>query len=253
MSTRHTVPATLMAMSLAALLAACGKGKGSGESPSITPPVASTTAASSSVPEELRNVRYCEVIPVTRKGATLTAWVYNTLGLNDCPAAEWDALTEETVNEAYPSEAAKLNGPRYWVIDKLVASGSTTTGKTFNFGGIEMELRATLDTKVGESTVGDEIYTPNQVQRDTIYTYNAGQPVYELTSPEGDIYIMQSYSQAVDKDLTLDELASLGSKLKLPEGWSYSTRTLTEDLVLEIDGLAYVINDDLYNSYQRRT
>lgn len=105
---------------------------------------------------ELRNVRYCEVIPVTRKGLTLTSWVYNTLGLNDCPQSEWDALTEDEVNEAYGSVSAKLNGPRYWVIDGLAASGSTTSGQTFAFGGIEMALRATLDTKAGQATVGDD-------------------------------------------------------------------------------------------------
>jgi hypothetical protein len=206
-----------------------------------------------SVSGELRNVRYCEIIPVTRKGRTLTAWVYNTLGLNDCPACEWDALTEDEVNEAYGSVSAKLNGPRYWVIDKLVGSGSTTTGKRFTFGGIEMELRASIETKIREGTVGEEFYTPNQVQRDTVYTYKAGKPVYELTSPEGDVYVMQSYAQIKDKNLTIDDLASLESKLALPEGWTYATRTLTEDLVLDSGGLAHVINDDLYNAYQRRT
>ena len=209
--------------------------------------------AGQSVSKELRDVRYCEVIPVTRKGARLTAWVYNTLGLNDCPASEWDALTEDEVNEAYGSVAAKLNGPRYWVIDKLVGSGSTTTGERFTFGGIEMELRAKLETRLREGTVGEEFYVPNQVQRDTVYTYKAGQPVYELTSPEGDVYIMQSYAQIKDKNLTIDGLDSLGSKLALPDGWTYTTRTLTEDLLLDSGGLAYVINDDLYNAYQRRT
>ncbi|HEY0319540.1 MAG TPA: hypothetical protein VGC66_01065 [Pyrinomonadaceae bacterium] len=206
-----------------------------------------------SVSRELRNVRYCEVIPVTRKGVTLTSWVYNTLGLNDCPATEWDALTEDEVNEEFGSVGAKLNGPRYWVIDKIVGSGSTTTGERFTFGGIEMELRAKLDTKIREGTVGEEFYVPNQVQRDTVYTYGAGKPVYELTSPDGDVYVMQSYAQIKDKNLTIEGLDSLGSKLALPEGWTYTTRTLTEDLELDSNGLAYVINDDFYNSYQRRT
>lgn len=209
--------------------------------------------AGQSVSGELRDVRYCEVIPVTREGRTLTAWVYNTLGLNDCPAAEWDALTEEQVNEAYGSVSAKLNGPRYWVIDRLVASGSTTTGQRFNFGGVEMELRARLDTKLRQGTVGEEFYAPNEVQRDTVYRYRAGRPVYELTSPEGDVYVMQSYARIKDKSLTIDDLASLGDRLALPRGWTYSTRTLTEDLVLDSGGLAYVVNDDLYNAYQRRT
>lgn len=206
-----------------------------------------------SVSGELRNVRYCEVIPVTRKGARLTSWIYNTLGLNDCPATEWEALTEEQVNEEYGSVAAKLNGPRYWVIDKLVGSGTTTTGKRFTFGGIEMELRASIETRLGQGTVGDEFYVPNQVQRDTVYTYKAGRAVYELTSAEGDVYIMQSYAQIRDKNLTIDGLASLGSRLALPEGWTYTTRTLGEDFELESGGLAYVINDDFYNAYQRRT
>ncbi len=206
-----------------------------------------------SVSGELRNVRYCEIIPVTRKGHTLTSWVYNTLGLNDCPAEEWDALTEDEVNEEYGSVAAKLNGPRYWVIDKLVVSGASATDERFTFGGIEMKLRATLETNLRGSTVGEEFYVPNEVQRDTVYTYDAGKPVYELTSPEGDVYIMQSYAQIKDKNLTIDDLASLGSKLSLPEGWTYSTRTLTEVFELVTTGLAYVINDDLYNAYQRRT
>ena len=210
-------------------------------------------ASGQSVRENLRDVRYCEIIPVTREGAKLTSWVYNTLGLNDCPAAEWDALTEDEVNEEYGSVAAKLNGPRYWVLDKLVGSGSTTTGERFTFGGIEMELRAKLDTRLREGTVGEEFYVPNEVQRDTVYTYNAGEPVYELTSPEGDVYMMQSYAQIKDKNLTIDQLPSLGGRLALPLGWRYTTRTLTEDLELPSNGLAYVVNDDFYNSYQRRT
>jgi hypothetical protein len=205
--------------------------------------------------QPLHNVRYCEVIPVTRKRAKLTSWVYNTTGLNLCPAAEWDALTEEQVNEEYGSVAAKLNGPRYWVMDRLVASGSSTTDMKFTFGGIEMELRATLETGLREGTVGEEFYAPNQVERDTIYTYNAGRTVYELTSPEPErhVYLMQSYAQIKDKNLTLDDLASLGDRLALPDGWTYTTRTLTEELLLDSGGLAYVVNDDFYNSYQRRT
>jgi hypothetical protein len=149
--------------------------------------------------------------------------------------------------------AAKLNGPRYWVIDKLVVSGASATDERFTFGGIEMKLRATLETNLRESTVGEEFYVPNEVQRETVYTYEAGKPVYELTSPEGDVYIMQSYAQIKDKNLTVDDLTSLESKLSLPEGWTYSTRTLTEVFELVTTGLAYVINDDLYNAYQRRT
>jgi len=86
-----------------------------------------------------------------------------------------------------------------------------------------------------------------------VYTYDAGKPVYELTSPEGDVYIMQSYAQIADPDLTMDDLPTLGSRLALPDGWTYTTRMLTEPFELVTTGLAYVLQDELYNSYQRRT
>ena len=37
----------------------------------------------------------------------------------------------------------------------------------------------------------------------------------------------------------------------LLDGWTYQARVLTEDSELKIDGLAYLINDNLYNSYQK--
>lgn len=44
--------------------------------------------------EGVRNARYCEIIPVVRVRFHLVATVYNTLGLNDCPAPVWDKITE---------------------------------------------------------------------------------------------------------------------------------------------------------------
>ena len=205
-----------------------------------------------SVSRHLRNVRYCEVIPVTQEGIKQTAWVYNTLGLNHCPAKEWDELTEEEVNEEYGSVSSELNVPRYWVIETLIAAGETTTGETFTFGGIEMALRATIETFVTQKTVGEQYYVPNKVKRDTIFVYKAGELVYELTSPEGDVYMMQSYARIKDKHLTIDDLPSLGERLHLPPGWTYSTRRLHEDFELVAPGVAHVINDDLDNSYQQR-
>jgi hypothetical protein len=39
------------------------------------------------VVENVRDARYCEIIPIVRDGFHLAATVYNTLGLNDCPPA----------------------------------------------------------------------------------------------------------------------------------------------------------------------
>ncbi|MEM7134390.1 MAG: hypothetical protein AAF702_49425 [Chloroflexota bacterium] len=202
-------------------------------------------------PDDIRDYRYCEIIPVFRSGVTFNVEVYNTIGLNECPADPWDALDTEAMAESYDAAEVKLNGPRYWVINKVVGEGKTAAGKTVDFNGIEMNLAAIIETKLWEGTVGGKLYTENEVQRSTTYTYNARATVYELISPAGEVYRMQSYSQIIDPTLTIDDLETLGERLELPEGWRYQARVLTEDSKLIADGLAYVIADDLLNSYQK--
>lgn len=228
----------------AAVLAACGgRGRSSGSA---------ATAGDKPSSRELRDVRYCEVIPSITDGSTVTTSVYNTLGYNTCPAVQWAALTENKVNREFGSQSAKLNGPRHWVLDDIQASGSSQTGKTFTFGGIEMGLRATLTTQAGQPTVGNQFYAPNEVQRDTVWIYAAGKPIFELTDPQGNVYVMQSYAQIADRTLTMEQLPDLASKLKLPPGWGYQTETPSTELDLGSNGIATVVNDDLYNSYQKR-
>ncbi len=200
----------------------------------------------------LRDARYCEIIPSVQSGQTVNTYIYNTLGYSDCPAAQWNAITVAEVNQEFGSQTAQLNGPRHWVLDAISGTGSSVSGQTFTFGGLEMGLRGTIQTAAGQPTVGQQFYVPNEVQRDTIWIYLAGQPIFELTAPNGDVYVMQSYAQIVDPTLTYAQLPTLGSKLTLPAGWSYSTETLTTTLQLNSNGLATVINDNFADSYQRR-
>ena len=199
----------------------------------------------------LRDQRYCEVIPSVTQGDTVTTYIYNTQGLNLCPADQWDALSEDQVDQEYGSQSAKLNGPRHWMMDTLDATGSSGTGKTFTFGGIEMLLRGTLVTSVGAPTVGDQFYSPNTVQRQTVYTFDGGQPMYELIDPDKHVYVMQSYSQIVDPKLNINQLPALGHVLSLPQGWRYRERKPRHSIQLIATGVAYVVNDNLADSYQR--
>jgi hypothetical protein len=206
----------------------------------------------SSAKQELRNDRYCEVIPSVQNGSTVTSYIYNTLGFNHCPPGKWNKLTEAEVNQEFGSQKAQLNGPRHWVLDHIQSTGSaSSTGKTFTFGGIEMGLDGTLTTAAGQPTVGEQPYVVNQVKRDTIWTYDAGKPIFELTDPDGHVYVMQSYSQIVDKKLHYPDLPRLADLLNLPPGWSYTTKRLTHTLQLNSNGLAYIVNDDLFDTYQQ--
>lgn len=213
--------------------------------------VAQVEITPSVMPRDLHDVRYCEIIPTYRRGINLRTEVYNTLGLNDCPAEAWVALDSESLKAELGAVHLSLNGPRYWVLNELHAVGGVTlAGGTTTFGGVEMSLRGVLETRIGGDLVGDKLYTPNTVQRDTRFIYHAGTRVYELVAPDGAVYIMQSYAQLTDPALTLADLTDLGSRLTLPEGWVYRSRVLDEVLIVASGGQATVINDDFYNSYQ---
>lgn len=247
--TGHRLARATLAATALVLAATPALAQDASPAASPTPFVAPSIDPAASILDD----RYCEIIPSVTEGDTVKTYIWNTIGFNDCPTVEWIKLDEETVNAAFGSESAKLNGPRHWTLDAITATGgATSSGETFTFGGIETGLRAVLETPAGQPTVGDAFYVPNEVQRYTIFTFLPGTTVHELTDPEGNVYMMQSYTTIKDKRLSMDQLDELGSKLALPEGWTFSSRVLTERFDLVANGLAYVVNDDLYNSYQRR-
>lgn len=92
-------------------------------------------------------------------------------------------------------------------------------------------------------------YAEIPIVRTTRYAYNKGRTVRELISPTGVRYAMQSYTGS----LTEPGLKSLGTKLRLPARWTYSTRVLSSQLVLTTTGTAKIIRDDLLNTYQRES
>jgi hypothetical protein len=212
-----------------------------------TPP--DTGAQFTEPPDDLRDHRYCEVIAAFRSGLKARLEVYTTFGLNSCPGDLWDELDEDALAEELDAKAVKFNGPRYWVVNS-VESGEDGDSRTVDFGGIEMALSAVMTMK---GRGGQEPYSENTVKRTRAasFIYLAGNEVYELTSPEGDVYRMQSYSQVVDPSLAIDDLKSLGDRLELPEGWTFQARVLTEDSELMAEEEAYVVTDDLKNTYQR--
>jgi hypothetical protein len=200
----------------------------------------------------LRNQRYCEVLIGKRDWLKLEVRVFNTQGLNLCPEAQWRALTKESIVKEYDASIAILNGPRYWMMDEIQAAGNTVNDVKETFGGIDMNLRATVKLSLLKQLMGSKNYTANEVTRTTNFVYRAGSTVYELLSPAGDVYVMQSYSQIVNPALNMKDLPVLNEQLKLPAGWTYRSRVLDQDLSLVANGIAYVLQDNLSNSYQRR-
>lgn len=200
----------------------------------------------------LRNQRYCEILYGKRHWLNLEVKVFNTQGLNLCPEEQWKAITKESIANKYSASFVVLNGPRYWMMDEIQASGTTVNNVKESFNGIEMNLRATIDLGLLKQVFGSKHFTPNQITRTTNFVYKAGQPIYELTSPAGEVYVMQSYSQIINPALTMKDLPDLAKQLKLPAGWVYQSKIIDRDLSLVANGVAYVLQDNLANSYQRR-
>ena len=108
-------------------------------------------------------------------------------------------------------------------------------------------------TTVVADAIGQDSYTPTTVNRDNTWRFEAGNRVHELIDDEGNIYIMQSFAQIVDTELSHDDLETLGERLEMPEGWSYRTRILETDLDVQAVGTATVVQDELQNTYQWRS
>lgn len=213
----------------------------------------STTIADLSDPDDqdLYLVRYCEFLTVDLEGSAI-AEVWNTLFLNDCPQEAWDQIDLVAVAADVGSDLAIPNGPRYWVLDAIARGGDGTGSlEVRELSGIEMRSVTTVEL----ADVTDlSPYSETSVLRDTVFTFSAGREIYELTAPDGSIYVMQSYSEQVDPAQTVDDLSTLGARLDLPEGWTFEARVAAEDLdVMTVDGLATIIQDELKNTYQLRS
>ena len=205
------------------------------------------------VRDHMRGCRYGEIIVVTGGPLSFTGHVYNTLGLNDCPEASWKALDPKALKKECKADVVLLNGPRYFMMDRISLAHP---GGVASFGAAPNILRARhlADVRISLATIlkgRAKPYTDNAVKRTTMYLYRKGRLVYELIAPDGRLYVMQTYALIRDPNLTAAQLPSLGRKLHLPAGWRYRTRRLDADLVLRTSGTAYVLQDDLENSYQR--
>ena len=196
---------------------------------------------------DMRGVRYGEVLGIFARNDELEGEVYGTQMINDCPQELWDRLDAGEIAKDLGALFVKLNGPRYWVLDGLGSKVATIEPVMREFGGIMMRRIATIP--LGKQP-GGVPYMIRNVNRGSVFFWDAGKTVYELVDTEGRNFVMQAYCVGVDKTLTEENLASLGSRLALPEGWSFRTRVLEEELVVDTtDHLATVVQDELENTY----
>lgn len=212
--------------------------------------------------KDLHGVHHAEIVVFTKDqdGPGGFGMVYNTLGLTDEVSdeefdAQFRALDPEALATEFHGDVVWMNGPRRALMDRLTAS-VLDDGKITMVGPIPMRTVATMHLPDLDRFLASERppYTEMTIGRTTEWFFNRGRQVYQLVSPTGHVYIMQSASQHVDPDLTLDKLPTLGERLQLPDGWEYRTPTLDEDLVVRArrgGGDATIVFDEYENNYQR--
>jgi hypothetical protein len=197
--------------------------------------------------DDVRGVRYGEVIAVFARDGHFEAEVFGTQFLNDCPQDLWDGLDPSAIAVDLGALLVKLNGPRHWVIDGVGQKVNTLEPVLREFNGLLMRRLAVID--LGD-TPSSSPYTDNHVHRGAVFFFDAGKRVYELVAPDGLAYVMQAYCLAVDPTTDEGSLLTLGERLTPPEGWTYRTRTLKEDLVVDTTHkVATVLQDEFEHSY----
>ena len=190
-----------------------------------------------------RDMRFGEILVVKETGVE----IYNTTGLNDCPAKLWDKMDLDKIKQQFGAKAVQKNGPHFWMMD----SQTLLLGETASFGGIDARYAATLDPdtvqKSAKGSAPYKVFMPKKTQK---MVYSKGKAVYELVDADGNIYVLQAH----DEQFPIESLAKLGDKMKeLPKGWQFRTRILTEDLILDLgpDKTIYAVGDEFHQYYTR--
>jgi hypothetical protein len=213
--------------------------------------------------EDMRGRHHAEVLIMKRDpdGPGGAGDYYNSLGVvDDVPDGVFDArfraLDPEKLRQEHGGDAVRFNGPRRFLGNRFAAM-AFDEGRVSMLGPIPMYLYGTFVVPDFDAFVSGK-QTPYQEtvsRRTTTWFFDAGAEVYELVSPEGVVFVMQSASLKVDPGNTVDRLPTLGDRLSLPQGWQFRVRTLEQDLVMaaryDSDPPNTIVLDELENNYQR--
>jgi hypothetical protein len=200
--------------------------------------------------QDMRGYRFCEVGLITGTSQDdAIANIWNTTGACDPTPEQFDALDADTIAHENGAVRAWLNPVRHWMFDRLDV---TQAGNDKTFGGITGTWMGVAGAATLMQAAVQGSYQPGCIYRGNTFTFNKGSEVYLLDAPDGEVFIMQSFTQHWDPALSENDLAHLGGRLDLPGGWGFRAETLDRDLEVSSnpDNLAHLLQDNLHNVYQ---
>jgi hypothetical protein len=200
--------------------------------------------------EDMRGYRFCEVGLITgtcEDNAIANIW--NTTGACDPTPEHLDALDADAIAREYGAVRAWLDPVRQWMFDRLDVREA---GDDRTFGGITGTWMGVAGAATMTHAMVQGSYDPGYIYRNNSFTFGRGSEVYLLEAPDGEVFVMQSFTRRWDPTLSEDNLAHLHGRLDLPGGWGFRAEMLAQDLEVSsnIDNLAHVLQDNLHNVYQ---
>ena len=186
-----------------------------------------------------RGLRYAELFAI---GGELIL-VYNSMGLSEAPPELWEALDAEAAAKQLGVGAVIKNGPHWWMSDTSTLQFGVDP---VSVGGIGFRTVARLPARVARSgKLVPPLYEVVETHKNGVLTYSAGKPVYELISPDGDAFVLQSIN------VEPSELPTLGERLSPVDGWQFRMRSPDADLTVSMDGKVRTVMDDFRNVYNQ--
>ena len=208
--------------------------------------------------ENWRGRAFYEILFMNRQAdGSGVGFYYNSIGLdleasNDVMDARFRALDADTLKKEYGSDGVIFNGPRRLVANSIIGMIAWDGGKKRVIDTIPYRVLGVFEDKA----VSKELPAYQVVisKRSNSFKFNAGETVYELITPEGAVYTMFSLSLKIDPKNTIENLPTLGERLKLPEGWKFRARKLDQDMILTCTADSNppntIVLDELVGNYQ---
>jgi hypothetical protein len=201
--------------------------------------------------QDTRGHRFCEVGLITGTSQdNAIANIWNTTGACDPTPEQFDALDADAIARENGVMRAWLNPVRSWMSDRLDV---WEAGDDRTFGSITGTWTGVVGAAGMARTTAQGSYDPGYVYSTSTFTFNRGSEVYLLEAPDGELFVMQSFTRHWDPALSDGNLARLAGRLDLPRGWAFRAETLGHALEVSSgghDNLAHVVQDDLHNVYQ---
>jgi hypothetical protein len=141
---------------------------------------------------DMRGYRFCEVGLITGTSQdNAIANIWNTTGACDPTPEQFDALDADTIARENGAMGAWLNPVRRWMFDRLDV---WEAGDDKTFGSITGTWMGVAGaTTMTQATVQGSYY-PGYIYRNNTFTFNRGSEVYLLDAPDGEVFVMQSFT-----------------------------------------------------------